>query len=136
MTRCALLAFTGSLLATAPAYAESRPAENVIRDLSSALLSRDAARALKLFDLVNGGYAYSFEGTLMTGQKFETWLRQDILGTGRVFIIDEISARGTELHVEATYGIGRPQSKRFYLFRLSENGRIVEWRISHSPGMR
>ncbi len=133
MIRHAVLAFAGSLFAAAPSHPQPRPAENIIRDLSSALLSQDVARTLELFDLENGGYAYSSHVTLMTGPTFETWLRRDTLETGRVFIIDGISASGTDIHVEATYGIGNPQSKRLYLFRLSADGRIKEWRISHSP---
>ncbi len=57
MIRYAMFVFAGSLVAAAPSHSQSRPAENIIRDLSSALLSREVSITLKLFDLDKGGYA-------------------------------------------------------------------------------
>lgn len=136
MIRYALIVCTTVLLAAATSHAQPRPTESVIHDLSAALLAGNSARVLELFDLANGGYAYSFDGTLRSGPKFEAWLRRDILEAGRVFTIDAITARGSDIHVDASYGIGRPESRRFYLFRLSPAGKITEWRISHSPAAR
>lgn len=102
-----------------------------VEKLSVALLAGDESRIRALFDLENGGYAYSLDGALHTGDSFAQWLESDIIATGRVFVIDNMAVEGRRAIVEATYGIGTPTSHRRYAFEVNEAGLLVAWRIEH-----
>jgi len=112
----------------------SAAASNVglaVENLSAALLSGDDNRIRALFDLEQGGYAYSLDGELQTGARFVRWLEHDIIAIGRVFVVDTMAVEGRRAVVEATYGIGTPTSFRRYAFEVDEAGLIVAWRIEH-----
>jgi hypothetical protein len=101
-----------------------------VQNLSAALLARDEPGIRSLFD-ASAGYAYALEGPLSTGESFERWLSNDIIATGRVFVVDTLMVDGQRALVEATYGIGTPSSFRRYLFEVNAAGLIVAWRIEH-----
>ncbi|MBB4005543.1 hypothetical protein [Aurantimonas endophytica] len=115
---------------TSTQYAAEASPEAVVRELSVALLSRDADRILAIFDREHGGYAYTLRGDLTTGPAFEAWLRRDIIARGRVFVIDRLQVVGNRVEVEATYGIGKPSIFRRYIFEVVD-GKVAGWFIGY-----
>lgn len=116
----ALVLSAGHALATDPLA--------TVRALSEALRAGKSAEALALID-ASGGYAYSLDGPLNTGERFSAWLQSDIVGPGSKFVLESQSVVGDRVDALVMWGRGEMNRPARYVFEV-RNGKVVSWRMT------
>lgn len=101
-----------------------------VRAFSEALQAGKSAEALAMVDQAKGGYAYSLDGALNTGDAFAAWLQSDIVGPGSKFIIEKETVTGETVDTEVLWGRGTPSTPARYVFEVKD-GKIVSWRMTN-----
>lgn len=121
------LALAGTLmLATAQAFAAD--ARATIDALSQALQAGKAAEAAAMFS-ENAGYAYSVDGALNDGARFDAWYQSDIAGPGSRFMIESATVDGGKVDAMVLWGRGEMTTPARYIFEVVD-GAIVSWRMT------
>jgi hypothetical protein len=126
--RLKLAIATASLLLSNAATFAADPLATV-RALSEALQNGKSADALALID-TNGGYAYSLDGALATGDRFRGWLQSDIVGPGSKFRIEGQTVTGGTVDTQVMWGRGEMNRPARYIFEIRD-GKIVSWRMTN-----
>jgi limonene-1,2-epoxide hydrolase len=122
------LAATALVLSTLQALASDPLA--TVRSLSDALQAGQSAEALALIDTDQGGYAYSLDGPLTTGENFRAWLQSDIVGPGSKFEVESQTVSGNTVDALVVWGRGAPTTPARYVFEVRD-GKIVSWRMTN-----
>ena len=123
-----------TILATAIAFSASAgaagSATDAVRNLVLALEAGDIA-AIEAAFTEDAGYAYSIDGALNRGDRFDRWLESDITAPGSVFIIESVrEEQGATVDVDVMWGRGgNSNSEARYIFTV-DNGQIDSWRMT------
>ena len=125
-TLSAMLVALGLMLGlTNPAAADSKATV----DAFVAAVNKSDQAAVKALLAPNAGYAYSLDGALTTGDRFEAWLQSDIFGpSARVRIDQVLSATPARVDTHVTWGRGSPTTEARYVFDVAD-GKITGWRM-------
>jgi hypothetical protein len=123
-----LTAFAALALSTMQAVASDPLA--TVRSLSEALQAGQPSQALALIDIERGGFAYSLDGALTTGDRFRSWLQSDIVGPGSRFRIESQTVTGERVDTLVVWGRGEMNRPARYVFDVRD-GKVIAWRMTN-----
>ena len=101
----------------------------VVQSLAAAMQAADDPTIVEAFT-EDAGYAYSLEGALSRGERFDAWLTSDITGPDSIFEIEEATVNGDTVDTLVVWGRGgNAASEARYVFTVID-GRIDSWRMT------